>query len=172
MNRLLLIAFVFVSVICPAQALGNRYVSSITNTGVMYFFRPIELDRLDNMHRFEYDITYIENKDSVTINFTTSIDSFALVKNIIVTSQDTIVYRGSGICLYCDFSGTHYDVRTSFRLSYNDFAKVFESLTPLTFCIHFSNNLKCTAAYSKSLWRKERSTILRIIRPINNIIYD
>lgn len=147
-------------------------MSSITDAGVMYFFRPIKLERIDNMLEFEYDVTYIENEDSVTINFTTSIDSFATVKDIIVNSQETIVYCDSVNCLYCDVSETYYDVRTSFRLSYNDFVKIYESLTPLTFCIHFSNNLECTATYSKKRWLKERSTILRIIRPINNIIYD
>lgn len=118
------------------------------------------------MHRFEYDMTYVNNADSVTINYTICIDGIAKVDRFFVSTDDITVEDNSPKCLYRDVLASTYEIRTSSRISFVDMARIYESKSPIIFTIILSNGRKCTATYHSAKWAKERSIITKIIKSI------
>lgn len=118
------------------------------------------------MHKFEYDMTYVEGNDSITLNFTIDIDTLAKVEKIIIHADGTETKDETTVCMYCDVLKSSYEIRTSSRISFNDMEKIYESEKPLIFHVTLSNGVECTATYPISKWRKENSAITRIVQSI------
>lgn len=161
-----LLLFVLFAVSCPAQSIDKRYRSTITQKGTLHFFRPMKLTKVENMDKFVYDMTYISNTDSVTLNFTIEIKNPQMIEKVELQADGVIATENTPKMLYRDVLSSTYVERISVRLPYKDIEQAFKSETPLSFLTTLSDGTICKATYPKSKWKKENANITRILQSI------
>ncbi|MDO4949874.1 MAG: hypothetical protein Q4E55_06900 [Bacteroidales bacterium] len=118
------------------------------------------------MNKFVYDMTYISNTDSVTLNFTSEIIDFQNIEKVALQTDRVIATENAPKMLYRDVLKTSYEIRITVGVPYKDIEQAFKSDTPLSFFITLSDGTICKATYSKSKWKKEHVNITRILQSI------
>ena len=161
-----LIALLFISVMTiPAhgQSTQRRYASRITPDGTIFFIHPQKLGALTNLRRFEYDMTLLSWKDSVTINFTIESSWMTAPENLELASGDEVYPCEDFSVLYTDIKKQHYVIRVTSKFPLQELAQIIASTTSPTFAFT-QNGVLEAAKYTDSAWKKERKKLLAIIQ--------
>ena len=125
-----LIAFLFILVIAIplyGQLSQGRYASRITSDGTIFFVNPQKLGVLTNLRRFEYDMTLLSWKDSVTINFTIETSWMTTPENFKLVSGDKVYSCDDFSVLYTDIKKQHYVIRVTSRFSLQELTQIIAS---------------------------------------------
>ena len=109
-----------------SQNISRHYITDFQQAGIMYFIYEREgFFGTTNKSRFSYDISYINSKDSATINFTyqekngRNLDSIAFIRG------------GRRVAsplkkIYVDLKGSKWIYRYSATLTFSDLKAFFE----------------------------------------------
>lgn len=164
---LLLLTTLVISSTLWAQSAHKRYITRMTKDGMCYFFRATELSATEDISHFEYDITYLDWQDSITVNYTAYTSSPAIPVDLAITNG-TLTYPCTDYKhLYVEFRKKGYEVRMTSRYALADFEQLLDAPQPLTF-VFMQGNEKKSAAYKPKAWQKERNTIKQILQLIKS----
>lgn len=159
--------FITVAIDSSAQTIRQRYSSRLTQDGICYFFRKVELSKLENIDKFVYDMTYLDWNDSVAINFTihSSIPNAPKVTNIKSGENSFICDKTERY--FVDVTNNGYIIRSSAKYHKNDLDKIVFSKDKPIFCFQLGNT-EASATYSDSAWKKDSKKLQSIL----NLIYS
>ena len=152
-----------------SQSSFNRYSSRITNDGICYFFKECKLKNVSGMKQFQYDMTYPDWTDSITVNFSIYCD-MPLV-------PDKLYLRGGSkncVCndfrsLYVDIVKGGYEIRITSKFAKEDIESLLQqSESPMAFEME-TKGKKMFATYTDGAWHKERKKLNDIFLLINSI---
>lgn len=164
MKKLIPLLFTLVMVIpSHGQSSQVRYTSRITPDGTIFFINPQKLDVLTNLRRFEYDMTLLNWKDSVTINYTIETSRMTAPENFKLVSGDKVYPCKDFSLLFADIKKQHYEIRVTSRFSFQELAQIIASETSPAF-VFTQNGVQETAKYKDSAWKKERKKLLAIVQ--------
>lgn len=161
-----LIAFLFILVIAIplyGQLSQGRYASRITSDGTIFFVNPQKLGVLTNLRRFEYDMTLLSWKDSVTINFTIETSWMTTPENFKLVSGDKVYSCDDFSVLYTDIKKQHYVIRVTSRFSLQELTQIIASEISPIFAFT-QNDVQEAAKYTENAWKKERKKLFAIIQ--------
>lgn len=150
-----------------AQAGLKRLFSHNNEKGTMYFIGQKKLTKLENIKRFEFDITYLDYTDSATVNFTVISPNPNDVSEMELGNQQISIKATDVELLYHEVKGKNYVVRTTSRVPYTTLKALIKDEGPMIFNITRTDGQKGKATYSASQWKKERDLLGRILYLIN-----
>ena len=149
------------------QSIYNRYSSRMTADGMCYFFRNKKLTETEAINRLDYDMTYLDWKDSVTVNFTIWADAPQLPKSLkIISEVDTLVCDNLKR-LFVDITKKGYEIRMSSLFSKEEIRKMIHSTSAPIFTFDMDRR-NATATYSKSSWEKDSKKLQIILQLIDS----
>ena len=113
-------------------------------------------------------MTYLDWKDSVTVNFTILADMPELPTSLkIISGADTFACNNLKR-LFVDVAKKGYEIRMSSLISENELKKIIKSPYAPVFTLNL--NGKCaTATYSKSSWKKESKKLQMVLHLIDSM---
>lgn len=164
MKKFIVFLFMLVMAIPSyGQLSQGRYASRITPDGTIFFINPQKLGALTNLKRFEYDMTLLSWKDSVTINFTIETSWMTAPENFKIVSGDKVFPCEEFSVLYTDIKKQHYAIRVTSRFSLQELTQIIASETSPIFAFT-QNDVQETAKYTDNAWKKERKKLFAIIQ--------
>lgn len=163
----LFVAALLCNIEATAQVGLKRLFSHTSEQGTMYFIGKKKLTKLENIKSFEYDITYLDYKDSVTINFTVISPNPSDVSGLKVGNGEAFVTATDVELLYHEVKGKNYLVRMTSKLPFKAMKEIMTAQSPLVFDIVRADGQKGKAEYKSSQWKKERDLFERVIYLIN-----
>lgn len=119
------------------------------------------------MSRFQYDMTYGTDNDSVIVNFTVLRESPASVGSLSWVNGENVTSLYISRTIYKDVVKGGYEIRTSAKIAYSDLKKVSNLPEPLSFVITFKDGSEATATYSESEWKKDRNIFKKVFIAID-----
>jgi hypothetical protein len=125
-----LLLLICISTAASAQKLSKYYTSHYQSGGSLYFLHPNENFRnTDDRSALHFDVTYLTNQDSVTINFTTFSGKPQRADSLhILTGSET--YGAPAAQLFLDFEKRKWRNRFSAVFPYEAFTSFINSPTP------------------------------------------
>lgn len=151
-----------------AQSAYGRYSSRLTKDGMCYFFRNKKLTKTKEIRRFDYDMTYLDWKDSVTVNFTILADTPKLPTLFkIVCGADTFTCNNLKR-FFVDVTKKGYEIRMSSLFSEDEIRKMINSSFAPVFVLDIDEK-RATATYSKHSWEKESNKLQMILHLIDSM---
>lgn len=164
MKKAFVLLFLLIMAI-PSYGLFSqrRYASRITPDGTIFFINPLKLGRLTNIHRFEYDVTLLSWKDSVTINLTIESPRMTAPEDFRIASDDKVYPCEDFSVLYTDIKRQHYVIRVTSKFSLHELTQIIASATGPIFTFT-QNGVVESAAYTGSAWKKECKKLSAIIQ--------
>jgi len=164
----LFILFSFlVSLEADAQVGLKRLFSHNYDEGTMYFIGIKKLNKLEGMKKFEYDLTYLDFRDSVTVNFTVISPNPTDVVGLTIENGEQSIAANGVELLYHEVKGKNYVVRTTSKVPYKDFKVMMTADSPMCFTVKRADGKGGSAQYKPSQWKKEKDLFSRIIYLIN-----
>ncbi len=163
---LLLIAFFPSSFTGSAQKLSNYYTAAIMDSGMLYFFFPLD-DFQEDVSRSPliFDISYLSSRDSATVNFSYFLSSADPAVSLVLRTGE-----GETVCkatkLFIDLENHqkwHHRFSTTVLLS--DLAYFFRSVLPPEILIKTKDS-HYTYTIKKCRWKKHGSIVSVIIEMI------
>lgn len=151
---------------CEAKSVNERYSSFLTQNGIIHFFRPTKLDRFNGIDNFNYDMTYLSKKDSITINCSIDLKDNHLVHLFKIQNGIQEITGDDTYMMFRDVTKKGYRIRLSSRFPIREIVELFVSNQPLTFCIETTQNITLSATYTPSHWKKENKIMTRILQSI------
>lgn len=139
----------------------------MTQDGMCYFFTATKLKAIEGISLFEYDVTYLDWQDSITINFTAYTPSADVPVKLAITNGCTTYLCDNYKHLYLEFRKKGYTARMTSRYALKDFLKILQQAQPLQFTFEQDGQQK-RAAYKPKAWEKERKTLNRIFQLIQS----
>lgn len=161
-----LIAFLSILVMAipsHGQLSQGRYSSRITHDGTIFFINPQKLGALTNLKRFEYDMTLLSWKDSVTINFTIDASRMNTPENFKIVSDNCVYPCEDYSVMYTDIRKQHYVIRVASKFPLQEITQIIVSETSPTFAFT-QNDVQESARYTDKAWKKERKRLSAIIQ--------
>lgn len=158
MRYLILIFTLFVvTANCLADAFDRRVRTHLTDAGIVYYVGNKKLSNADaSIKLFEYDLTYVEDNDSVTVNFTLVSANPSDVSALTIGNGRKQVEASSVSLLFHETKGKAYEVRTTSRVLFSDLKLLFSDGLPITFSIRRADGQLQKAHYTESQWKKEK----------------
>lgn len=166
-RRIFFLLCISFSLACFAQSIEKRYSSYISEKGTINFFRPKKLKINKNMGEFLFDMTYVSNTDSVTINCSINITSTEMVSSAELRNGDKRKSGENVYAIYRNVTKKGYLIRLSARYTLNDIRECFSNSTPLVFYFQLKDGTTCSASYTPSQWKKDSSQVTRILSSLN-----
>lgn len=164
MKKLIVLLFILVMVIpSHGQSSQGRYASRITPDGTIFFINPQKLGALTNLRQFEYDMTLLSWKDSVTINFTIESSWMTAPENFKIVSDNRIYSCEDFSVLFTDIKKQHYVIRITSKFSLQELTQIIASASSPIFAFT-QNGVQEAAKYTDNAWKKERKKLLAIIQ--------
>lgn len=167
MKKFLLFISVFVFFInADGQSLDNRYFSYVSNKGVVYFFYPQKLSKVEGIENFCYDLTYVANSDLATLNFTIE------TKNIVEIAELGICYANDTIkiedysMLFRDVVKNGYETRITNTIKKTNLLNIYGSSETMCFILTLKDGRICKASYNRKRWKKDSSVFTKILNSI------
>lgn len=164
---LLLTLGLFCSLDASAQVGLKRLFSHNNEKGTMYFIGQKKLTKLENIKKFEFDITYLDYTDSATVNFTVISPNPTDVSELKMGNSSIAMTATDVELLYHEVKGKNYVVRTTSKVPFQTLKEIVKSESPMVFDIVHTDGQKGKATYSASQWKKERDLLGRILYLIN-----
>ena len=155
------------SLTCAAQSIEKRYSSYISEKGTINFFRPKKLKNNKNMGEFLFDMTYVSNTDSVTINCSINITNGEMVSSAELRNGDKRKSGENVYAIYRNVTKKGYLIRLSARYTLNDIRECFSNGAPLVFYFQLKDGTTCSASYTPSQWKRDSSQVTRILSSLN-----
>lgn len=163
----LLFALCTLSTAIFSQSAHKRYTGRMTQDGMCYFFSAAELKDTEGISHFDYDITYLDWQDSITINFTAHTPSADVPSKLAMTNGNNTYMCDNHKHLYIEFRKKGYTARMTSRYALKDFQQLLRHAQPLRFTFEQDGQLK-SAAYKPKAWEKERKTLTQIFQLIQS----
>lgn len=160
---LILIIFIVFPFVLSSQTADGRYASRKTMDGTIFFISPQKLGLKDGLKAFEYDMTLLTWKDSVTINFTFESESMEMPEAINFKAGETEIQCESYSPLFIDIKKDHYEIRVTSKISIDELEKILASSSPLIFEVKQAGKLRM-AAYNTGKWKKDRKKLNDIFK--------
>ena len=157
-----------VSLICPAQSIEKRYSSYVSERGIVNFFRPKKLNDNTNMGGFEFDMTYVSHRDSVTVNCSINVRNSEPVVYAELRNGEEKRAGENVYVIYRDITKKGYLVRLSTSYPLKDIQECFSNRNPLVFCFRMKDGTTCSASYTPLQWKKDSYLVSRIL---NSLIF-
>jgi hypothetical protein len=159
---LILFAFLLESF---AGGITKRYVSFLTENGMLYFVRPMHMPKCDgNETRYgmTFDITYLSG-DEDSVSFTATIVTAEPIKldSVNIRSEQLGVQKATDL-IYCEPYKRCYVNRIRFYLKWDEWKKLYQNRNP--YLIDFGTRLRYT--FKSRQWKKKREIMNSIIETI------
>lgn len=162
MRQILAIFFVVFASLCVAgQNAAGRYVSRMTQDGMLYFINPQKIKQCTEIKNFEYDMTCLSWSDSVTVNFTFKSNSVDRPANLKIESCGKSYACNNYSLLFTDIVKGGYEIRVTSKFLLSDIEKVLQCQSSPIFSFS-QNGITRTAAYSSGAWRKDQKKLTDI----------
>lgn len=158
----IIITFLFgLLLIIPVQ--GQRYNSRITPDGTIFFVNPQELASLKNLRQFEYDMTLLSWKDSVTVNYTIESSSMKVPEGLKIIIDGNIYDCDTYSVLFIDMKRQYYRIRITSKIPMLELARIVESSDPPIF-VFVQEGIQKEATYTSRKWKKGRKQLWGILQ--------
>ena len=152
-----------------SQSSFHRYSSRITNDGICYFFKECKLKSVSGMKQFEYDMTYPDWTDSITVNFSIYCDTPEVPQKLSIRGGDKIYACNYFRSLYVDIIKGGYEIRMTSRFAKEDITSLLQQPeSPMAFEMEMKGK-KMFATYKNGAWKKDRKKLNDIFLLINSI---
>lgn len=162
MKRIILILSVLLSVASAiGQSANGRYVSRMTQDGMLYFIEPKKLSKVENIQRFDYDITLISWSDSATVNFTFKSKNVDYPDSLYIKSCEKNYPISQYSLLFTDIVKGGYEIRVTSKVDVNTIGEILACREPLVFTF-FQNGVKCSATYTPGAWKSDQKKLIDI----------
>lgn len=148
-----------------AQSAHKRYTARMTQDGMCYFFSAADLKDTKGISHFDYDITYLDWQDSITINYTAYTMSSAIPTELSMTNGTDSYVCKDYKHLYVEFRKKGYEVRMTSRYALKDFECLLDQDSPLSFTFKQGSERK-SASYKQKAWQRERKMLKQILQLI------
>lgn len=145
-----------------AQSIEKRYRSYLTSTGMLHFIGKKKLTKVEALSNFEYDITYIAGEDSATVNFSFVTDTPTSVKQSSLDNGHNTEMLCNPKMMFRDVIKRGYKIRTTTKVPFEVLRKFYEDSTPFSFMLELANEIKCSATFTTSQWKKESHDVQRV----------
>jgi len=166
LQRLLLICCVSLlsTDMTSAQKLSKFYVSSSHPSGILYFVLPQTYFRNpDTKTDFVIDITYLDHKDSATVNFTYT-DRESISLESITIAYDNWLYKTTVKRIYIDMAKSRWHYRYTFDIPFEKLPLFYRSKNP-TITIK-TNSERTITLQTVRRWRRNSEINNRIVQII------
>ena len=150
-----------------AQSIDKRYRTYLTTNGMLHFIGKKKLTKVENLTKFDFDITYVAGTDSATINFSFVTDIPTSVKSCFLTNGYVSVAAAHPRMMFRDIMKRGYKIRTTSTIAFNDLQQLYAHESPFTFSLTLENGVGCAASFTPSQWKKERKDLERVFSSIN-----
>lgn len=168
MKKIFTLAILLVFASLYVMSGNDRLHTFASGNGMIYFIQDKKLNALEGkISKFEYDVTYPANKDSVVINFTILSQNPSDVSALTFRNKEKEVKATDVQLIYHETKGKKYTIRTTSKMSYADFKSMMISNNPLVIEIRQEDSVISTATYTSSQWGKEQSVFTSIFYTIN-----
>lgn len=144
-----------------AQTANGRYVSRMTQDGMLYFIEPKKISKVENIERFEYDVTLISWSDSATVNFTFKSKSLAYPDSLSINSCDGNYKIRNYSLLFTDIIKGGYEIRVTSKVDNSILEKIILCTVSPIFNF-YQDGVYCEASYSTGAWKNDRKKLLDI----------
>lgn len=141
-----------------AQSAEGRYSSRMTQDGFIFFANPQRLKELNNIKRFEYDMTMLTWTDSITVNFTFESTSMVMPHDLRIKYDGGVVKCDAYSSLFTDIKKDYYEIRITSRYSTSDIERILKSEKSPCFCFS-QGDMEESAAYNPGAWKKDRKKL-------------
>lgn len=157
------IILLFISLITIGSGLVSyaRYVSRMTQDGILFFIEPKKIDVLSNIKKFEYDMTLLSWSDSVTINFTFVSNLMSLPEEFYISADGYQFKCNDFKDLFIDIKNKNYEIRITSKFSVEDLKKILNSNVSPIFCLK-QDEIWESASYRPGAWKKDQKKLLDI----------
>lgn len=160
----LLLFFIILSVSeILGQSAQGRYSSRMTVDGTIFFIEPCKLKELDNIRKFEYDMTLLSWTDSVTVNFTFETNIMSMPHDLRISSNQKEYICKDFSSLFIDIKKNHYEIRITSQFSVDEVSQILNSEDSPTF-VFTQDDVTNRASYTKRSWKKDRNKLLSIFK--------
>lgn len=164
----LTLSLLIVSLSLAAESIDKRLRTHSTPGGTLYFIADKKLSKHDKgIDKFLYDITYVDSRDSATINFSILSASPADVATLTIGNATTRIEAEGVALLYHELHKKKYLIRTTAKVPYAALKPILTSSQPLSFTIGRTDGQTHTAFYSPGQWKSEQALFGRIVYLIN-----
>lgn len=166
----LLFAFFLVSVAMTAiaESFDKRVITYNSPKGSIYFISDKFLSQHSkDISKFEFDITYVENKDSAVINYTVVSGNPSDIAKLALSNGVEEAKADSTELMYHQMKGKKYEVRTTSHICFKDLKKLFTSQSPVEFRMTRTDGTTASAGYSPSQWKKEKELFEKFFYLLN-----
>lgn len=167
MNKglLLLLTSLCIS-ISQASSLSKRYVTFSTESGILYFIRPMHMPKCDgNTSRYgmTFDITYLSGDlDSVSFTSTIVIRELEEIDSVYIRYGREVL-KSKVERIYCEPYKSGYVYRSRFYIKWSELKQLYKNDEP--YLIEYRKNIRFS--FRKKKWRKEHKEINQIINLID-----
>lgn len=141
-----------------AQSAENRYHSRMTADGYIFFCNAHKLNQLDNIKKFEYDMTFLTWTDSVTVNFTFESSRISAPTNLSLKIANETIKCLNFSPLFIDIKKNHYEIRITSKFALNTICNMIESPVAPVFQFEQDGILE-SATYKESDWKKDQKKL-------------
>jgi hypothetical protein len=162
-----LLLLICVSIPASAQKLSKYYTSHYQSGGSLYFLHPNdEFRNTDDRSELHFDVTYLLNQDSVTVNFTTFSDKPQRADSIyFVYGNDTAGAPASQ--LFLDFEKRKWRNRYSAVIPYKMFTSFIHASTPPHILVSSHGHFNHYAIKHRH-WNKYADALKKVIHIIGS----
>lgn len=148
-----------------ASSVSKRYTTFMTESGMLYFIRPMHLPKCNGnqtKYGMTFDITYLSG-DNDSVSFTTTIVTPIVEKlDSVSIKNETKTINAKTELIYCEPYKSYYVNRLRFYIKWSEWKELYGCMVPYT--IEFNHHLRFSFPQSK--WKKESKTINDIINII------
>jgi hypothetical protein len=156
--------FVFSSEQVKAQDLSKYYVSYSQPAGMLYYILPqANFRNPETKSYFIMDITYLDYKDFVTVNFTYT-DKESIDLETISVSYNDWLYQTTLKQIYVDIVKSRWEYRYTFDMPLNQFFIFFMAKDPIITITADSHRI--ILLHTVKRWKKNAEINNRIIQII------
>lgn len=154
-RQLVLWGLLFFSIVTFGQSIGKRYSTHLNESGVVYFFTPQKVAKGEKGYSLEYDMTYVSNTDSITVNLTLRSPESEKIRLLSLHNLSDSVWSDRLKLFYVDKTSKGYAFRIHTTFLFSDIKKLFRSVEPLRFSL-MQGNGSLDFEYADRTWKKER----------------
>ena len=155
----------FFSIATFGQSISKRYSTHLNTSGVVYFFTPQKVTKGEKGYSLEYDMTYVTNTDSITVNLTLKSPKSERIKLLSLRNSSDSVWSDKLKLFYVDKISKGYEFRIHTTLLFSDIKKMFRSPEALEFSL-VQGDQTLNFGYANRSWKKE----MKCMEDIFNLI--
>lgn len=161
---------VFLNIVACNQVFAQRYTSFYTPHGQIFFFKPHTIAGKRNHMKFEYDMTYKENNDSIIFNFSVITTAPIGVNGFAIKNTTLAIVPLSFKRLYIDLHKRKYTTRMQVSFRFSELKNIMTCIDPYHFEVMTNEGELLRFEDSESDWRKENKRMTEVfnLTTINN----